>query len=137
MAGTAFATLEDYLTLYDPGLTDAEKERVEALLLPVSDCLRQEFVNCGRDLDAEIEAGAVLENTVKLVTVDVVSRVLAQSDNTDSSIFSQASQSALGYSWSGTYAVPGGGIANAIMRNDLARLGLYRQRIGVIELWPG
>ena len=29
----------------------------------------------------------------------------------------------------------GGGIANAIMRNDLKRLGLRRQQYGVIELW--
>ena len=47
----------------------------------------------------------------------------------------QESQGALGYTWSGTYAIPGGGIAAAIMRNDLKRLGLRRQRIGTVELW--
>ena len=45
------------------------------------------------------------------------------------------SQSALGYSVSGTYAVPGGGIGNAIMDRDLKRLGLKRPRIGAIELY--
>jgi hypothetical protein len=49
---------------------------------------------------------------------------------------SQESQAALGYSWSGTYAIPGGGIAQAIMKNDLKRLGLRRQRMGVIDLCP-
>jgi hypothetical protein len=47
----------------------------------------------------------------------------------------QESQSALGYTWSGTYAIAGGGIAQAIMRNDLKRLGLKRQNYGVIEYY--
>ena len=72
---------------------------------------------------------------VKLVTVDVTVR--AMSLNSDSEPMSQESQSALGYSWSGTYAVPGGGIANCIMRNDLKRLGLKRQRYGVIDFYGG
>jgi hypothetical protein len=70
---------------------------------------------------------------LKLVTVDVVTRVLRQS--TEGDAMSQESQSALGYSWSGTYAVPGGGIANAIMNNDLKRLGLLSQQIGTVTLW--
>ena len=45
----------------------------------------------------------------------------------------QESQSGLGYSWSGTYAVPGGGIGNAILPSDLKRLGLKRQRIGIYD----
>ena len=72
---------------------------------------------------------------LKVVTVDVVSRVLRQA--TDGDAMTQESQSALGYSWSGTYAVPGGGIANALMKNDLKRLGLLAQQIGVISLWQG
>ena len=71
------------------------------------------------------------ENTVKLVTVDIVARSLRQS--TESEPMTQESQSALGYTWSGSYAIPGGGNAAAIMRNDLKRLGLKRQKIGVIE----
>jgi hypothetical protein len=48
---------------------------------------------------------------------------------------SQESQSALGYSWSGTYAIPGGGIANAVMKNDLKKLGFTIQKIGALKLW--
>ena len=48
---------------------------------------------------------------------------------------SQESQSADGYTWSGTYAIPGGGIASAIMNNDLKRLGLRRQKYGVIDFY--
>jgi len=80
-----------------------------------------------------VEDGALLPETVTAVVVDVLSRILRQ--DTSGEAMSQESQSALGYSWSGTYAVPGGGISNAIMRNDLKRLGLRRQRIGVIDLY--
>jgi hypothetical protein len=45
----------------------------------------------------------------------------------------QMSQSALGYSVSGTYLVPGGGLF--IKKSELARLGLKRQKTGVIDLW--
>jgi hypothetical protein len=47
----------------------------------------------------------------------------------------QESQSALGYTWSGTYAVAGGGIANAILKNDLKKLGIMRQQMGVVKIW--
>ena len=53
----------------------------------------------------------------------------------DGDPMTQESQSAINYSWSGTYAIPGGGFAAAIMKNDLKRLGLRRQRYGVIEFY--
>jgi len=92
-------------------------------------------VKVGKDLDEMIDADETdaYSSVVKMVTVDIVSRALRQS--MDGEPLSQESQSALGYSWSGTYAIPGGGISNAIMRNDLKRLGLRRQQYGVIELW--
>ena len=115
--------------------TSEEQERITALLPLVSDALRYEAIKVGKNLDDMINADetGAYSNVVKMVTVDVVSRVLRQS--TDGEPLSQESQSGLGYSWSGTYAIPGGGIANAIMRNDLKRLGLRRQQYGVIELW--
>lgn len=115
--------------------TSEEQERITALLPLVSDALRYEAIKVGKNLDDMIDADktGAYSSVVKMVTVDVVSRVLRQS--TDGEPLSQESQSGLGYSWSGTYAIPGGGIANAIMRNDLKRLGLRRQQYGVIELW--
>lgn len=131
----AFATVNDVITLFRP-LTPEEQTRVTALLPLVSDCLRQEAYNVGKDIDkmieADIERGGSYGSTVKLVTVDIIGRALRQ--NTEDEPMAQESQSALGYSWSGTYAIPGGGIAAAIMRNDLKRLGLRRQQIGVIDL---
>lgn len=127
-----FASLEDVQALWRE-MTREEQMRADALLPLVSDCLRQAAIQRGRDLDKMIESGVLLPNVVKAVTVDVLVRVMRQ--NTDGEALAQESQTALGYNWQGTYAIPGGGIVNAIMKNDLKRLGLRRQRIGVINLW--
>lgn len=131
---TAFATVEDISTLFRP-LTQSEQDRAEAMLPLLSDALRTIASDVGKDIDVMIEKSEAYGNTVKLVTVDIVARVLRQ--NTDGDAMSQESMSGLGYSWQGTYAIPGGGIANAIMRNDLKRLGLLRQQIGSVYLWQG
>lgn len=129
----SFATLADVQSLTGNDYTANEQERISTLLPVVSDALRFEAEKVGKDLDAMVESSAVYANVVKLVTVDIVVRVMRQSQ--DGEPMSQESQSALGYSWSGTYAIPGGGISGAIMRNDLKRLGLKRQQIGTVELW--
>lgn len=127
----AFATVSDIETLWRP-LTTEEQSRAEAMLPLLSDTLRQEATACGKDLDAEAEDDETFSSVLKLVTVDIVVRVLRQS--TDGEPMAQESQSALGYSWSGTYAVAGGGIANAILFKDLKRLGIGLQTAGVVEM---
>lgn len=128
-----YATLDDVELLFRP-LTDQEARRCVALLPAVSDLLRQAARNVGQDLDARIEAGRVQKNAARLVTVDVVSRALRQS--TTGEPLSQESQTALGYNWQGTYAIPGGGVGQAIMHNDLRRLGIVaKTRIRGIELY--
>lgn len=129
-----FATVEDIQTLWRP-LTADEQARSEALLPLVSDEIRVLGQNVGKDIDKAIEDDSTYGSVVKIVTVDVVSRILRQS--TQGEAMTQESQSGLGYSWSGSYAVPGGGIANAIMINDLKKLGLLRQQIGSEFLWQG
>ena len=130
---TPFATVSDIETLWRP-LTSSEQSRAEALLPLVSDELRVLAKEVGKDLDAMAAADEAYASVLKIVTVDVTVRVLRQS--TEGDAMTQESQSALGYSWSGTYAVAGGGIANAILNNDLKKLGLRTQQIGVISLWP-
>jgi len=128
----AFATVEDISTLWRP-LTADEQTRAAALLPLISDALRNEAVKVGKNLDEMVQDDETYANVVKLVTVDVTVRVLRQ--NTSGDAMTQETQAAGGYSWSGTYAVPGGGIANAILYNDLKRLGLQRQQYGSIFLW--
>ena len=135
-----YATVNDIEILWRP-LTTAEKERAEASIPVVEDLLRQAVLNEGyRDdeghavgLDDLVSCQKINLGAVKAVVVDVVARVLRQSTTGDA--MSQESQSALGYTWQGTYAVPGGGIANAIMRSDLKRLGLHKQQIKAVELY--
>ena len=129
---SAFATVTDITTLWRP-LTATETTRAEALLPLVSDEIRVIAKSVGKDVDLMIQESEPYASVVKVVTVDVVSRILRQS--TEGDAMTQESQSALGYSWSGTYAVPGGGIANAIMKNDLRKLGLLQQQMDSVFLW--
>ena len=125
-----YATIDDAIALWRP-MTPDEIERATALLPVISDSLRYEAKKVGKDLDAMIEKDAELASVAKSVTADVVARTLNTS--TTAEPMSQMSQSALGYSVSGTYLVPGGGLF--IKKSELARLGLRRQRFGVIDLW--
>ena len=131
---SAFADLADVQTLTGMTYSEAEQGRINALLPMVSDALCWEAERVGQNLQQMIYENDALASVAKMVTVDIVVRVLRQSQEGEP--MSQESQSALGYTWSGTYAVPGGGISGAIMRNDLKRLGIKRQRYGVIDLWP-
>ena len=126
-----FATIEDINALWRP-LTTAETTRADALLPVVSDSLRMEAHKVGKSLDNMIEENPYLATVAKSVTVDVVARTLMTS--TDSEPMTQMTESALGYSFSGSYLVPGGGLF--IKKSELSRLGLRKQRIGVINLWP-
>lgn len=132
---SAFATIEELITFSGASYTTEQVARAEALLPLVSDLIRAEGEKCGVDVDGRIVESSTYASTVKLVTCDVVSRAMRQSTTGDS--LSQESQSALGYTWSGTYAIPGGGVAMSLMNNEKKLLGFKRQRYGVIELWDG
>lgn len=123
-----FATVQDAVGLWRP-MTADEQERAENLLPVISDTLRYEAEKVGKDLDKMIEAQVYLTNVVKSVTVDVLARTLMTS--TDAEPMTQMAESAMGYSYSGTYLAPGGGLF--IKKTELARLGLRRQRYGVME----
>ena len=126
-----FVSLEDVNALFRP-LSSAEEDRAVALIPVVCDTLRQEAANVGKDLDTMLESGKVKENVVKSVCVDIIARTLMTSTNSEP--MTQMSQSALGYTVSGTFLSPGGGLF--IKKSELARLGLRRQKVGVIDLCP-
>lgn len=124
-----FATVDDVDNLWRE-LKPDEIARTEKLLPIISDSLRMEAGKVGRDLDNMISEKPYLLAVAKSVTVDVLARTLMTS--TDSEPMTQESQSALGYSWSGTYLVPGGGLF--IKKSELARLGLRTQRRRAVDL---
>lgn len=125
-----FATIEDIRTLWR-ALTLEEEERASALLQKVSSILRSEADKVGKDLDLMIQQKPYLADVATSVTVDVVARALATPTNQEP--VSQFTESAMGYSYSGTYLVPGGGVF--IKKAELARLGLKRQKMGGMKLW--
>lgn len=125
-----FATIEDLESLWR-SLRQDEEERAIALLPVVSDSLRFEAQKVGKDLDQLVAESATFATVVKSVTVDVVARTLMTS--TDKEPMTQFTELALGYSASGSFLVPGGGLF--IKESELKRLGLKRQRIGGIELY--
>lgn len=127
---TNFATTDDVILLWRQLSVDKIK-RAEALLETVSDTLRLEASKVGKNLDEMILETPYFATVLKSVTVDIVARTLMTA--TQGEPMSQESQSALGYTWSGTYLVPGGGLF--IKDSELKRLGLKKQRYGGIELY--
>ena len=127
---TTYATVEDLTRLWRP-LQPDETQRASALLQLVSASLRAEAQKVGKDLDLLLVCSPDLVEVARSVTIDVVARTLMTS--TDQEPMTQMSQSAGGYSASGTFLVPGGGLF--IKKSELARLGLRRQRYGVIDFY--
>lgn len=130
MSQATYLTVEQLENLWRE-LNPAEEQRAEALIPIVEDTLRQRAKMAGKDLDLMIENGELLENVLISVVADIVARTLMTSTNSEP--ITQYSQSALGYSVSGTYLVPGGGIF--IKNAELAKLGLRRQQIRKLQLF--
>ena len=131
-AGRCYASTADVATLWR-ALHDDEHYRAEQLLPVVSAQLRAEARQVGRDLDAMIDADPDLALVARSVVVDVVARTLAADPDGEAMTMSQMTQSAGGYSATGTFLVPGGGIF--IKKSELARLGLRRQRFGGLDVY--
>lgn len=125
-----FATIDDLTLLWRPLKSD-EIERAKALIDVVSDSLRVEGEKVGKNIDNLIADSISYATVVKSVVVDVVARTLMTSTNQEP--VTQFAQSALGYSVSGSYLVPGGGLF--IKESELKRLGFRKQRYGVINFY--
>lgn len=126
----AFATVDDMTMLGRP-MSKEEQARAAELLKIVSDSLRAAADKTGRDLDEMIKNKPYLATVAKSVAVDVTLRAL--NTPTDAEPMTQISQSAGGYSASGTFLIPGGGLF--IKRDELARLGLRRPRYGARDIY--
>lgn len=125
-----FATVDDLSVLWR-ALESDEEERAEELLTTVSHVLRVEAKKVKKDLDLMVQADESYAYVVKSVLIDIVARTLMTSTRQEP--MTQYSESALGYSVSGSFLVPGGGLF--IKDNELKRLGLKRQRFGAIDFY--
>ena len=125
-----YCTIADITALWRP-LSTAEESRAESLIPIVSASLREEARKVHRNLDEMISKNPDLKQVAKSVSVDVVARTLMTSTNQEP--MTQMSQAAGGYSVSGSFLIPGGGLF--IKNSELARLGLKKQRIGAINVY--
>ena len=124
-----FATLDDLKNLWRD-LEENEVSRANALLNTVSHVLRVEAKKVNKDLDLLVKDESY-SYLVKSVVVDIVARTLMTSTNQEP--MTQYAESALGYSVSGSFLVPGGGLFTK--DSELKRLGFKKQRYGVIDLY--
>lgn len=125
-----FATINDVIALYRP-LSEEETAKAETLIPVVCDRLRACADYAGKDLDRMIEEKTYLASVAKSVTVDVVARNLQTP--TEGAPMTQFSEAGLGYSASGTFLNPGGGVF--IKNAELKALGLSRPRYGTWDIW--
>ena len=125
-----YCSVDDVISLWRPLKID-EVDRVKSLIPVIENTLRVEADRVGKDIDKLAEESEAYRTVLKSVIVDVVARTLMTS--TDQEPMTQYSESALGYSYSGSFLVPGGGLF--IKRTELSRLGLKRQRYGVIDFY--
>lgn len=126
---TNYVSMDDVISLWRPLRRD-EINRVDYLIPVVEDNLRLEARKTGKDIDV-LAQDETYRSVLKSVIVDVVARTLMTS--TDSEPMTQFSESALGYSYSGNFLVPGGGLF--IKKSELNKLGLRKQKIGVREIY--
>lgn len=124
----AYATVDDVKLVRE--ISETEQAKVESWLEYASDLLRVEAQNVGKDIDAMIAKNASLSNIAKNVVVSSVVRAL----NTSATVapMEQVSQSALGYSVSGTYLNPGS-VVPYFLKSERRSLGLRRQRFGAVD----
>ena len=124
------ATLDDFKHLWRD-LEEKEVSRANALLNTVSHVLRVEAKKVNKDLDLLVKNDESYSYLVKSVIVDIVARTLMTSTNQEP--MTQYAESALGYSVSGSFLVPGGGLF--IKDSELKRLGFKKQRYGIIDFY--
>lgn len=119
-----YASIEDMQTLWR-SMSNEELVRANALIPIVCASLRTEAKKVGKNLDGMVSNDPDLLIVAKSVTVDVVARTLMT--DTDKEPMTQYSESALGYSASGTFLVPGGGLF--IKSSELERLGIKNKQV--------
>lgn len=125
----AYLSIDELMTLWRP-LKQDEIERARALIDKVEANLKVEAKRVNKDIDELVKDKDYLD-LYKSIVCDIVARNLMTS--TDQEPMIQSAESALGYSFSGTYLVPGGGLF--IKKDELKRLGLRTQKYGVIDFY--
>ena len=125
-----YASVEDYEKVYNTALNNDQHKRLLMLIELASSLLREEANNM--NLSAVISSSDDKANVAKMVVLACVHRVMSKDDDQDMPL-EQFSQSALGYTFSGTYVNPGDDLY--YLRNELKRMGIIKQRYGAMEIY--
>lgn len=127
------ATVEEYEEVYSVHLSDTDKARVETLLMYASALLRVEASNRGYNLDLIMLKDGAKRTVAKMVVMASVKRAMHTNEMTEAPL-EQFSQSAMGYTVSGTYLNPGDDIY--FLNNELKRLGIKKKvQAFTVDLW--
>ena len=127
-----YASVEDYEKVYNTALNNEQHKRLLMLIELASSLLREEANKRNMNLSAVISSSDDKANVAKMVVLACVHRVMSKDDDQDMPL-EQFSQSALGYTFSGTYVNPGDDLY--YLRNELKRMGLIKQRYGAMEIY--
>lgn len=126
-----YATVDDVIAITGEEYTAAEQDRLSNILDIVSAELRVEASKYGVNLDTEVTTDEDYAALVKEVVCTCTLRYMASDPS--ASPMSQTAEAALGYSVSGSYLVPGGGLY--FTKGEKKRLGFLTQKIGGIDLY--
>ena len=127
-----YASVEDYEKVYNTALNNDQHKRLLMLIGLASSLLREEANKRNMNLSAVISSSDDKANVAKMVVLACVHRVMSKDDDQDMPL-EQFSQSALGYTFSGTYVNPGDDLY--YLRNELKRMGIIKQRYGAMEIY--
>lgn len=127
-----YASVEDYEKVYNTALNNEQHKRLLMLIELASSLLREEANKRNMNLNAVISSSDDKANVAKMVVLACVHRVMSKDDDQDMPL-EQFSQSALGYTFSGTYVNPGDDLY--YLRNELKRMGIIKQRYGAMEIY--
>lgn len=124
-------TVDDLIARWKP-LTTEEIDKANVFIGDVENYLHVYAHDRGYNLDAMLSDPPERTELYKAVVCDVVKREMISSSD-DSPALSQSSMSVNGYSVSGTYLSPGGGLF--IKNAELKLLGLQGQKSKAVELY--
>lgn len=113
-------------------LTNDESAKAETYISDVENALHVYAHDRGYNLDEMLTDPAERADLYTAVVCDIVKREMTSSTD-ESPALSQSSLAVNGYSVSGTYLVPGGGLF--IKNSELKLLGLMKQKSRKVELY--
>lgn len=127
--GASYATIQDIET-YWRTLTAAEQNTALAMISDASAKIRLKASQRGKNFDEMLTENTDLSNVAKTIVCKCVINAMKMLEAVPASQFSE---SAGGYSVSGTYYAPGGGLL--ISKKDWAELGLAVQTYGSVDVY--